>query len=40
MSSSVISTKYVLNSFNSVPRLSYAKSIDIKDSLTDLIKKK
>ncbi|ABD45318.1 DNA-directed RNA polymerase, beta subunit [Ehrlichia chaffeensis str. Heartland] len=38
MSSSVTSTKYVLNSFNSVPRLSYAKSIDIKDSLTDLIK--
>nr|AAM73635.1 RNA polymerase beta subunit [Ehrlichia chaffeensis] len=38
MSSSVTSTKYVLNSFNSVPRISYAKSIDIKDSLTDLIK--
>ncbi|UTO55143.1 DNA-directed RNA polymerase subunit beta [Neoehrlichia mikurensis] len=37
MSSSVTS-QYVLNSFDVVPRLSYAKSIDIKDSLTDLIK--
>ncbi|MGN7618990.1 MAG: hypothetical protein ACTJLM_03670 [Ehrlichia sp.] len=36
--SSSVNSKYVLNSFNSVPRLSYAKSIDIKDSLTDLIK--
>ncbi|AAV86365.1 RNA polymerase beta subunit [Anaplasma marginale str. St. Maries] len=29
---------YVLNDFDAVPRLSYAKSIDIRDSLTDLIR--
>ena len=29
---------YVLNDFDAVPRLSYAKSIDIRDSLSDLIR--
>ncbi|MGN7678894.1 MAG: DNA-directed RNA polymerase subunit beta [Anaplasma sp.] len=29
---------YVLNDFDAVPRLSYARSIDIRDSLTDLIR--
>ncbi|CEG20881.1 DNA-directed RNA polymerase subunit beta [Anaplasma phagocytophilum] len=29
---------YVLNDFDAVPRLSYARSIDIRDSLSDLIR--
>ncbi|MDB1135357.1 DNA-directed RNA polymerase subunit beta [Candidatus Anaplasma sp. TIGMIC] len=32
------SSGYVLNDFDAVPRLSYARSIDIRDSLSDLIR--